>query len=127
MERLRFIVLLTLFFIGTQTIQSQTATTNSPTTTTNENKELLNLDHEDWSFFADEENKVYYIDFESIKVNLSDIVVKDEKNNIIFEDEVVHLPVNTIYELDASAFQAGKYRIELRSYTNSFEKEITIR
>lgn len=81
---------------------------------------------QDWTIFRDEENELYYIDFEAIKVNISNVVVKDEQQNILFQDDVFDLPVNTIYELDLSTFQAGKYRIELQTFTNIIAKNIEL-
>ncbi len=82
---------------------------------------------EDWTIFHDEENNFYYIDFETFKVNISDIVIKDEANKVVFEEDVFDLPVNTIYELDMNNFKAGKYRIELRTFTNIIAKQIELK
>ncbi len=82
---------------------------------------------EDWTIFHDEENNFYYIDFETFKVNISDIVIKDEANKVVFEEDVFDLPVNTIYELDMNNFKAGKYGIELRTFTNIIAKQIELK
>lgn len=82
---------------------------------------------EDWTIFHDEENNFYYIDFETFKVNISDIVIKDEANKVVFEEDVFDLPVNTIYELDMNNFKAGKYCIELRTFTNIIAKQIELK
>ena len=76
-----------------------------------------NSSQEAFSFFKDETNKVFYIDFESIDINLSEIIVKDEEGKIILEEAVNELPVDAIYELDCSQFQNGEYIVELHSYT----------
>ena len=78
-------------------------------------------------FMPDEENKVYYIDFESLKINLSDIIVKDQSGRVILKDDVFELPVNTIYELDFSQYGSGTYNIELRSFTGIIRKTISIK
>ena len=75
-----------------------------------------------WSFFSDEESDFCYIDFESINVNLNEIVVKDQKGTIVFKEAVNGLPVDSIYELDCSQFPIGVYSIELHSYTGIFKK-----
>lgn len=82
---------------------------------------------EDWTLYADEENKLYYIDFENLKVNLSDVVVKNANGEVLLKDNVFDLPVNTIYELDFSKYQPGTYEIELRSFTNIIRKKITLK
>ena len=37
------------------------------------------------------------------------------------------LPVNTIYELDLTKYQAGKYEIELRSFTGLIRKSVELK
>lgn len=83
--------------------------------------------NEDWTLYADEENKLYYIDFENLKVNLSDIVVKNVNGEVLMKDNVFDLPVNTIYELDFSAYKPGTYEIELRSFTNVIRKKLVLK
>ena len=89
--------------------------------------ELTESTPNDWSFYTDDENKVYYIDFEAINVNLNDIVVKDEYGQVVFKEHVLELPVNTIYELDLTQFPSGNYRIELRSFTKVIKKELQVK
>lgn len=90
--------------------------------------EIINLDETeaDWSFYADEESKTYYIDFEKLSFNLSEIVVKDATGTIVVQEDVLDLPVNTIFELDFGNFQSGKYIIELRSFKGVLKKEIIL-
>ncbi len=80
----------------------------------------------DQAFYADQESKTYFIDFENLSVNLSDIIVKDAQGKVVFKDEVATLPVNTIYELDLSRMSSGEYEIELRSYTGVIRKKVTL-
>ncbi len=84
------------------------------------------IDKDDLSFFYDADNQAYYIDFETISLNLTIIKVKDRTNNIIISDEVADLPVNTIYELDCSHLKNGDYTIELHSYTKVLRKKVSI-
>lgn len=81
----------------------------------------------DWSFYADNENRILYIDFAKIDVNLSSVSVKDTDNKVVFKDENLWaLPVNTIYEVDFSNKPKGQYTIELRTFTTTLKKVITI-
>jgi len=89
--------------------------------------ELKELTDEDWSFFMDEENEVYYIDFETISVNLNDIAVRDKSGEVVFREDVWNLPVNTIYELDFSQYKPGEYVVELRSFTGVLKKNVTVK
>lgn len=79
---------------------------------------------QDQTFYLDGEQRLYYIDFESINVNLSNIKVKDSKGQVVLSDDVADLPVNTIYELDMKNMKSGKYHIELRSFTGLIRKEV---
>lgn len=86
----------------------------------------LNETDSDWSFYSDDENKTYFIDFEKLSFNLSEIVVKDKDGTILMREDVLDLPVNTIFELDFSAYKSGKYLIELRSFKGMLKKEVSI-
>lgn len=79
------------------------------------------------SIYADAENDLYFVDFESLNVLLDKIAVTDENGEVILEKKVFNLPVDTIYELDLSAYKEGKYNIELRSFTGTLRKEITLK
>jgi hypothetical protein len=82
----------------------------------------------DWSFYTDSENQVLYIDFEKIDVNLSSVSVKSADSKVVFKDENLWmLPVNTIYEVDFSNKPKGQYTIELRTFTATLKKVITIK
>lgn len=81
---------------------------------------------ENWSLYEDEENQLLYIDFEQLPVHLNDIVVKDANGSVVWREEVFDLPPNTIYELDTSRFNAGKYAIELRTLTSVIRREVSL-
>lgn len=81
----------------------------------------------DWSIFTDGENRMIYIDFEKINVNLSSVVVKDTDGKIVFKDETLwQLPVNTIYEIDFSKYPKGHYAVELKTFTSTLKKNVVI-
>jgi hypothetical protein len=86
----------------------------------------FSISPDEWTFYLDNENKVYYIDFESINVNLNDIRVFDDAGELVKSDKLWDLPVNTIYELSIGDLKPGNYKIELRSYTGIIEKEILL-
>lgn len=81
----------------------------------------------EWSFFYDEENKIYYIDFETISMNLTKVKVVAKDGKAVISDNVADLPVNTIYELDCSNLTDGNYTVELHSYTEILKKEVTLK
>lgn len=82
---------------------------------------------EEWSFFYDAENEIYYIDFETISLNLTKVKLVANDGSAVIADEVADLPVNTIYELDCSQLVNGSYTVELHSYTEILRKEVIIK
>lgn len=88
--------------------------------------ENVTISESDWTFYMDAENKTYFIDFETISVNLNDVKVYNEKGDVVKEDKLWDLPVNTIYELDFQDMEPGEYTIELRTYTGKITKEVMI-
>jgi lipase chaperone LimK len=72
-------------------------------------------DNSTWAFYADEENKKYFIDFEKLHIYLDRIEVMDEEEKVVFTDNLWNLPADALYELDCSKFTSGKYTIRLKS------------
>lgn len=79
------------------------------------------------SLFLNEETKTYYIDFEPIQVNISEIVLKNASGAVLYRENVSGLPVNAIYELDMSRYSPGAYRIELHTFIGVLGKDIQVR
>ena len=92
----------------------------------NDGANLTEINDTNWSFYSDDTNRTYFIDFEKINVNISDIIVKNSKGEVVLKEDVLDLPVNTIYELDFSEWGTGKYQVELRSFTSIIKKSISI-
>ena len=105
---------------------AQTTSTSSQINLNENNVQTTTTDPE-WSFYSNDEARTYFIDFEKINVNLSDVIVKDEHGEILIKDNVYQLPVDTIYEVDFSPFGAGIYSIELRTFTGTIEQQINIK
>lgn len=78
------------------------------------------------SLFVDEETKTYYVDFEPIQVNISEIVLKNASGAVVFRENVSSLPVNAIYELDMSRYSPGNYRIELHTFIGVLGKDVQV-
>lgn len=86
-----------------------------------------NNTNSDWSIFTDGENRMVYIDFEKINVNLSSVNLKDADGKVVFKDETLwQLPVNTIYEIDFSKYPKGGYTVELKTFTSTLKKSVHI-
>jgi len=126
MQRLAFTIATILLF-STNFLLAQSTSNITNDILTPKGGELVVLEDDNWSFYIDEESKTYFIDFEQINFNLSDIIVKNEAGETIFKDDVLQLPVNTIYELDFNKYGAGKYQVELRSFTGMIRKNVQIK
>ena len=124
----KFPLLLAFLFVGFATCLAQTASLNGSfaSASNGDNSGLLALNDGE-SIYSDAENQVFYIDFERLSMNLSDIVVRRHDGEIILKEDVFELPVNTIYEIDFSQFGAGNYEIELRSFTGVLRRSVSIR
>ena len=88
---------------------------------------LAPISDNNWSFFHDEDTHTYFIDFQTISLNLSEIVVKNEMGEIVIREDVIDLPVNSIFEINCSQFEKGEYTVELRSYTKNMSKKIAVK
>ena len=123
---MKFLTLTIVLLFSSLSLFSQT-TAKGASAPGPENISVVALDNADWSFYADDDNRTFYIDFEKINVNLSDVVVKNESGKIVFKDDVEELPVNAIYELNFEELGIGDYTVELRSYTKIIKKDISIK
>jgi len=126
MQRLIYLFVFASCLLNLTPTNAQTAT-NSDFDDIYAELEILERNDNNWSFYADTENMAYFIDFATIDFNLSDIIIKDGEGQVIFEDEVLNLPLDTIYEIDFSPFGPGSYDIELHSFTGFMKKNIEIK
>ncbi|MBI5914089.1 MAG: hypothetical protein HY842_01835 [Bacteroidetes bacterium] len=118
--------LLLLVSVATAEMTAQTSTSVTSSPSEIQNSDNIAIGNEDWTFYLDQESKVYYIDFETISVNLSDIRVYNEAGDVVMTDKLWDLPVNAIYEINLTDFDPGTYKIELRSYTGVIRKDMTL-
>jgi len=126
MQRKIFFLAILFVFSLTSNLFSQDASIEA-FSKNNSGDQLKEISSADWSVYSDEENQIYYFDFENLTVNLNDIVVKDHNGNVLFRDDVFDLPVNTIYELEMKDYKAGNYLVELRSFTGVIRKKISVK
>ena len=124
MKRIVYVVVFVLAgCLNSQLLAQSTTSLTAEATTASR---LLDLSSTDWSFYIDEEQEIYYIDFEKINVNLNDLKVINADGEVVLEDQLYELPVNTIYELDLSELPEGTYEVALRTFTGVISKEITL-
>ena len=82
----------------------------------------------DQALFYDAENKVCFIDFEAINVNIDKVIVKTGEGSVVFSEAVSSLPVNTIYEIDFKPFGKGEFSVKLSGLLGEvIEKNILVK
>jgi hypothetical protein len=64
-------------------------------------------------FFTDPEKKIYYIDFEATKSQVTQIQLWKNQEKLVKNENTDELPYNTIYELKIDNLTPGEYSIEL--------------
>lgn len=64
-------------------------------------------------FFTDQENQVYYIDFEATKSKVVEVKLWKNDTELVQKELTYDLPYNAIYELGVKDLAAGQYSIEL--------------
>lgn len=78
-------------------------------------------------FFIDPDEKIIFIDFEEINGFAKEIVIKNERNEIIFSEQLWDkFDLNgNIYEWNFSEELAANFKIELFTFTKVLKLEIT--
>jgi len=77
-------------------------------------------------FYEDPENKILLIDFKEVSTKLA-VVKVTQAQNILLEDKVGDLAIDSIYEVDLSNYVKGQYTITLvTAEKEEITKEIAI-
>ncbi len=126
MQLKNFSAVLGILFLSANFCFSQSSASIDSKFVSASSNENFTIGNDEWAFYLDAESKVYYIDFESISVNLSDIKIVNSNGEVVLTDKLWDLPVNTIYEVDLKGLNPGKYKIELRSYTGLIQKDVVV-
>ena len=78
-------------------------------------------------FATDPDNKICFIDFLKIDGYAKELIVKNEKGEIVKEAVLWELPDNTLYELVYDEFPAGNYTVVLNTFSQTLTKEIRVK
>lgn len=81
---------------------------------------------EDWTFHLDDSDKVLYIDFEKLGSNIYELHLNKPNGELAFTDNLLDLPVNTLYELDLKAYPKGLYIVELLTFKGTLRRELVV-
>ncbi len=82
----------------------------------------------DKAFYQDKEEGLYYIDFDAVSVIVKSIVILDSQGTEKFKVEGTEVPINEIFEIDPKTLglSPGRYTLQVNSYTDSWQKTITV-
>ncbi len=135
MTQLKFSVLVLCLGLGF-TASSQSAASNQPALkilsenivniTAAEEDNSEEVYEESWSFFTNEDDQLFYIDFQALGGNLTSMVVLDENGNKVVEEDLLFFPDDTIYELDLFDFKEGTYHVLLETYSETIQTELIV-
>jgi len=78
-------------------------------------------------FATDPDNKICFIDFMEIDGYAKELIVKNEKDEIIKEAVLWELPENTLYELVYDEFPTGNYTVVLNTFSKTLTREIQVK
>ncbi len=124
-EQMKSLYTLVVFcFLATAGFSQSLASLDSKADNT---EKLLNFSADDWSFFHDAEHNTFYIDFETVDVNLSDLKVINESGEVVLQENLQNLPVNTIFELSLEGYPVGTYDVQIRTFTSVINKAVEVK
>lgn len=119
-------IVLLMFLFGAFQANGQTSVSKNFDGLASVNENLLELNSKDWIFYSGEDDNVMFIDFEKINANLKEVIIRNEKKEVVFEDELWSLPVDSIYELDLSKYPKGFYQVKIKTFTDSVIKNVKV-
>lgn len=78
-------------------------------------------------FFFDNENELFFIDFEAISDDLMMLNIYRD-GGLMMEDDITDLPNDAIYEINTNVIRKGIYTVELVTSNNiKIRKEILVK
>ncbi len=127
MKKLLIASVLVLSFISSNTLFGQTLAVQNFSKDLPQSLADNKISETNLTWYSDDSERKFFLDLEKLSVNLNDIVVKNEKNEVIFQDKLWNLPVNSIYELDMTTYEKGEYDVEIRTFTNNMHKKVVLK
>ncbi len=117
----KVIAVLAFVFIGVSSVSSQNLSSEPAPAT----KSISTS--EGWLMNGEVGSKVIFLDLEKISVNVTNMTVHNEKGEVVRQESLQQLPVDSIYEVDYSALPAGNYTLEVHSYTGSLNYKFSVK
>ncbi len=77
-----------------------------------------------FSLYADQDPRIFYIDFETISAKIETVVIEDREGTRVWEANVFDLPGNAIYELTLHHLAPGQYNIKLKMFNQELTQDL---
>ena len=119
-------IVLSMFLFGAFQANGQTSVSKNFDGLASVNENLLELNSKDWIFYSGDDDNIMFIDFEKINANLKEVIIRNQEKEVVFEDELWSLPVDSIYELDLSKYPKGFYQVKIKTFTDSVVKNVKV-
>ena len=129
MNPLKFLILaVVLLAVLPAGAQSLSVSPDAPVAWTAESTSTTtSFNNPDDAFFLDRNERVCFVDFSTLSLNVQSIQVSNLQGDVVIQDQnVSHLPVYSIYEIDLTQVPNGRYQVTLQGYTGSISKEIRL-
>lgn len=116
-----YLSLIVVLFASQSTFAQVASTTSNP-----EIILLTDIESNDdnWVFFQDEDEELFYIDFEALGNHAVDLKLKNKEAEVVLEESLIDVPMNTIYEINLKDLPKGTYTLEIRTYQDVIKKEV---
>jgi len=80
----------------------------------------------EFPLYADQDPRVYYIDFETISSKIEEVAIVDQGGETLWTANVFGLPSDAIYELSLHNLSPGQYQVELRMFHKVMKHDLTL-
>jgi len=67
-----------------------------------------------------------FIDFESLEHLPTNFQVLNEQNEVVFTENLLDLPEDSIYEFDLKSLTKGMYSLQIQTYKNTIQQQFDI-
>ncbi len=118
---IHFFLLLSALLLSTSALSAQDYLIGEPE---NDSPQLFSAS--EFPLYADQDPRVYYIDFETISSKIEEVAIVDQGGETLWTANVFDLPSNAIYELSLHDLSSGQYQVELRMFHKVMKHDLTL-
>jgi len=125
MQFLKVSFVLFAFFLISTSIQAQDS--DADALVMSDADAMIEKVEEKASFRNNAMSNIVYIDIEALGGNVNDLAVVGSEGEIVYKENMMGLPANTIYELDMESYEKGAYTIRVRTFNDVLKHEVTVK